>query len=74
MQRRVLEVAAKISGSIPDLCRRLECSEAELQAWLEGREVCPLPQFLKAVDIILESEPGFSAIFSKRPERDGPGK
>jgi hypothetical protein len=75
MQRRVLEVAADIVGGIPELCKRLECSEDELQAWLEDREVCPLPRYLKAVDIILESGQGFSAIFSKDPpSRDDPGR
>ena len=48
MQRRVLEVAAEISGGIPELCKRLECSEDELRKWLDDREVCPLPQYLKA--------------------------
>lgn len=75
MQRRVLEVAAEISGGIPELCKRLECSEDELRTWLEDREVCPLPHYLKAVDVILEGNQGFSAIFSKDPpSRDDPSR
>ncbi len=67
MQSRVLECAAEIAGGIPQLCERLEVSEPELQRWLGNEEVCPLPQFLKAVDIVLESERGFAAIFSGKP-------
>jgi hypothetical protein len=75
MQRRVLECAAEIAGGIPQLCERLEVSEPELQRWLGNEEVCPLPSFLKAVDIILESERGFAAIFSGKPsDRNGPAR
>jgi len=75
MQSRVLECAAEIAGGIAQLCRRLEVSEAELQRWLGNEETCPLPTYLKAVDIILESEQGFSAIFSRdKPEDDPPAR
>jgi hypothetical protein len=70
MQSRVLECAAEIAGGIPQLCERLEVSEPELQRWLGNEEVCPLPSFLKAVDIVLESERGFAAIFSVKPPKD----
>lgn len=67
MQSRVLECAAEIAGGVPQLCERLEVSQPELQRWLRNEEVCPLPAFLKAVDIVLESERGFAAIFSSKP-------
>jgi hypothetical protein len=69
MQSRVLECAAEIAGGTALLCQRLEVSETDLQRWLANEETCPLPTYLKAVDIILESDQGFSAIFS----RDKPG-
>jgi hypothetical protein len=73
MQTRVLECAAEIAGGIPQLCKRLEASEDEMKAWLAGEEICPLEKFLAAVDIVLESERGFSAIFqSKPPDNGGP--
>lgn len=73
MQTRVLECAAEIAGGIPQLCKRLEASEDEARKWIAGEETCPLEQFLKAVDVILESDRGFSAIFqSKPPDNGGP--
>lgn len=75
MQSRVLECAAEIAGGVPQLCERLEAAEADLQRWLRDEEVCPLPEFLKAVDIVLESERGFAAIFSSKPtDRSGPAR
>jgi hypothetical protein len=68
MQSRVLECAADIVGGVPQLCARLGVSESQMHGWLDNDEVCPLPTFLEAVDIVLESERGFSAIFSKPPE------
>ena len=67
MQSRVLECAAGIVGGVPQLCERLGAAEPEMQRWLANTETCPLPTYLKAVDIILESERGFSAIFSDEP-------
>jgi hypothetical protein len=72
MQSRVLECAAEIVGGTPQLCARLQVPEAQMRMWLDNVEVCPLPVFLQAVDIVLESERGFSAIFSKPP--DGPAR
>ena len=68
IQSRVLECAAEIVGGTPQLCERLGVSEPELRTWLDHGEVCPLPVFLQAVDIVLESKRGFSAIFTTPPE------
>lgn len=72
MQSRVLECAAEIAGGVPQLCERLGTSEPLLRRWLSNEETATLPEFLKAVDIILESERGFSAIFSDKPPGEGP--
>lgn len=73
MQSRVLECAAEIAGGIPQLCERLQVSEPRLRKWLDNAETCPLPEFLAAVDIVLESERGFAAIFSRKPS-EGNGR
>jgi hypothetical protein len=65
MQSRVLECAGEIAGGIGPLSHRLEVAETDLQRWLANEDTCPLPTYLKAVDIILESERGFSAIFPR---------
>ena len=70
MQSRILQCAAEIVGGAAQLCQRLEVSEPELQRWLSNEEVCPLPTCLQAVDIVIESERGFSAIFSSKPPAD----
>jgi hypothetical protein len=75
MQTRVLETAAVIAGGIPQLCKRLDASEEEMRQWLADESTCPLEKFLQAVDVILESDRGFSAVFrSKPPENGGPAK
>jgi hypothetical protein len=72
MQSRVLEVAAEIAGGVTQLCERLKVTEPELRRWLADEETCPLPAYLEAVDILLESERGFSAIFSSQSPENGP--
>lgn len=75
MQIRVLQTAADILGGVPQLCERLGASAEEMEKWLADEETCPLEQFLKAVDVILESDRGFSAIFSgKPPDNGGPAR
>lgn len=67
MQTRVLETAVAVAGGIPQLCKRLDASEEEMRRWLADEKTCPLDKFLQAVDVILESDQGFSAIFRSGP-------
>lgn len=66
IQSRVFKCAAELSGGRRQLCDRLEISQHQLARWMANEETSPLPVFLAAVDVILESEQGFAAIFDSR--------
>lgn len=69
IQAKVFECAAQIAGGRARLCERLEISPVQLARWIANEETCPLPAFLGAVDVIMESERGFAAIFDSPHRR-----
>jgi hypothetical protein len=66
IQARVFQCASEIAGGELQLSERLGVHQRELSRWIADREIPPLPAFLGAVDIILNSEAGFRAIFTSR--------
>ena len=62
--RRTMQKAAQLLGGSKALARRLRVPLGDLEKWIAGKDVPPMPTFLRAVDIVLEetsasgSEPG----------------
>ena len=53
---RTLVRAAEIVGGAQELAFRLKVTPSHLSLWMGGLEPCPGYVFLKAVDLVLESE------------------
>ena len=53
---RTLLRAAEIAGGAQELAFRLQVTPSHLSLWLGGLEPCPGYIFLKAVDLVLETD------------------
>jgi hypothetical protein len=53
---RTLIRAAEIAGGAQELAFRLKVTPSHLSLWMGGLEPCPSHIFLKAVDLVLESD------------------
>ena len=56
MHVRTLMRAAEIAGGAQELAFRLKVTPSHLSLWLGGLESCPSHIFLKAVDLVLETD------------------
>jgi hypothetical protein len=56
LSAHALNRALALVGSVKRLAYRLRVPSAELQGWLEGKDVPPFTVFLDAVDIILSAQ------------------
>lgn len=54
---RALQKAAELMGSYQKLSRHLQVPAEDLQKWIDGKAVPPIPVFLKVVDFILDESP-----------------
>ena len=52
--RVALQHAVKLVGGAPELARRLQVPQAELERWLAGEGKPSMGTFLKVIDILLE--------------------
>ena len=53
---RTLMRAAEIVGGAQELAFKLKVTPSHLSLWMAGLEPCPGHIFLKAVDLVLESD------------------
>lgn len=53
---RTLMRAAEIAGGAQELAFRLKVTPSHLSLWMAGLEPCPAQIFLKAVDLVLETD------------------
>jgi len=53
---RTLTRAAEIAGGEQELAFRLKVTPSHLSLWMGGLEPCPSHIFLKAVDLVLETD------------------
>ncbi len=56
MHVRTLLRAAEIAGGVQELAFRLKVTPSHLSLWMGGLEPCPGHIFLKAVDLVLETD------------------
>lgn len=49
--------AAELAGGPKKLARALRVPLSELEKWIAGESVPPMPSFLKAVDLVLDEAP-----------------
>jgi hypothetical protein len=66
LSQRTLVLALRAVGNERSLARRLRVPEADLAAWLAGKERAPMMAFLGAVDILADLD----VLPSSMPERD----
>lgn len=74
---RTLIRAAEIAGGAQELAFRLKVTPSHLSLWLGGLEPCPGYIFLKAVDLVLETDiaaqkDSVAAEPAARPPASGP--
>jgi hypothetical protein len=65
---RTLVRAAEIAGSAQELAFRLRVTPSHLSLWMGGLEPCPGYVFLKAVDLVLETEIAAQKEHAPKPE------
>ncbi len=54
---RALRKAGEIMGSYQKLARHLKVTADDLQSWIDGKAVPPVPVFLRVIDFILDETP-----------------
>jgi len=73
---RTFQKAAELAGGSRKLANQLRVPIAELEKWIAGAGIPPLPTFLKAIDLVLdETQPrgGLSEPSDATPPRDCAG-
>ena len=68
---RTFQKAAELAGGRRELARMLQVPEAEIEKWVAGSGVPPLPVFLKAIDFVLD-ETAPPAGLSEPPDSGAP--
>ena len=51
---RTFQKAAELAGGTKKLARQLRVPLADLEKWIAGAAIPPLPTFLKAIDLVLD--------------------